>query len=181
MGEVSHFSWVNLDWPENQGLVMGYVKDTDGNRLPGVRVNVGQVVSSVTDDNGYYSQVVPANTDFSITVKPKNYGGYNKVVKVDVPALTPGEQRQVDIVLPRLVRVYGKVIDGESQGMRASVWVETSKTCTESVQTDKDGQFSIYVPEGMKGDAVVKARSQSGQEASEQITIRKEDVCVLLK
>lgn len=181
VGEVSHFSWVNLDWPENQGLVMGYVKDTDGNRLPGVRVNVGQVVSSVTDDNGYYSQVVPANTDFSITVKPKNYGGYNKVVKVDVPALTPGEQRQVDIVLPRLVRVYGKVIDGESQGMRASVWVETSKTCTESVQTDKDGQFSIYVPEGMKGDAVVKARSQSGQEASEQITIRKEDVCVLLK
>ena len=40
VGEVSHFSWVNLDWPENQGLVMGYVKDTDGNRLPGVRVNL---------------------------------------------------------------------------------------------------------------------------------------------
>lgn len=181
VGEVAHFSWVNLDYPEKQGTVYGYVKDDTGKVLPGVRLSIGQLLAStVTKSDGYYSHEVPANTDFSITVKDLYYGGINQKVSVKVPALSPGEKRQVDITLPHLVRVYGKVMNERGDGIRSSVWVQTEKAKTEVLQTDKDGNFNVYVPKDMKGKATVHARTYRGDEVSRDITIEDKDVYVEL-
>lgn len=181
VGEVSHFSWVNLDYPEKQGTVYGYVKDDTGKVLPGVRLSIGQLfASTVSKSDGYYSHEVPANTDFSITVKDLYYGGINQNVSVKVSALSPGERRQVDITLPHLVRVYGKVMNERGDGIRSSVWVQTDKAKTEVLQTDKDGNFNVYVPKDMKGKATVYARTYRGDEVSKDITIEDKDVYVEL-
>lgn len=181
VGEVTHFSWVNLDDPEKQGTVYGYVKDDTGKVLPGVRLNIGQLLTStVTQSNGYYSHDVPANTDFCITVKDLYYGGIDQKVSVKVPALSPGEKRQVDITLPHLVRVYGKVMNERGDGIRSAVWVQTEKAKTEVLQTDVDGNFSVYVPKDMKGKATVYARTYRGDEVSKDITIKDKDVYVEL-
>lgn len=181
VGEVAHFSWVNLDYPEKQGTVYGYVKDDTGKALPGVRLSIGQLLAStVTQSDGYYSHEVPANTDFSITVKDLYYGGIDQKVSVKVPALSPGERRQVDITLPHLVRVYGKVMNERGDGIRSSVWVQTEKAKTEVLQTDKDGNFNVYVPKDMKGKATVHARTYRGDEVSKDITIKDKDVYVEL-
>ena len=180
VGEVAHFSWVNLDYPEKQGTVYGYVKDDTGKVLPGVRLSIGQLLAStVTKSDGYYSHEVPANTAFSITVKDLYYGGINQKVSVKVPALSPGERRQVDITLPHLVRVYGKVMNERGDGIRSAVWVQTEKAKTEVLQTDKEGNFSVYVPKDMKGKATIYARTYRG-EGSKDITIKEEDVYVEL-
>lgn len=181
VGEVAHFSWVNLDYPEKQGTVYGYVKDDTGKVLPGVRLSIGQLLAStVSKSDGYYSHEVPANTDFSITVKNLYYGGIDQKVSVKVPALSPGERRQVDITLPHLVRVYGKVMNERGDGIRSSVWVQTEKAKTEVLQTDKDGNFNVYVPKDMKGNATVYARTYRGDEVSKDITIKDKDVYVEL-
>ena len=181
VGEVSHFSWVNLDYPEKQGIVYGYVKDDTGKVLPGVRLSIGQLLGSkTTKSDGSYEQEVPANTDFSITVKDLYYGGINQNVSVKVSALSPGERRQVDITLPHLVRVYGKVMNERGDGIRSSVWVQTDKAKTEVLQTDKDGNFNVYVPKDMKGKATVFARTYRGDEVSKDITIEDKDVYVEL-
>lgn len=181
VGEVAHFSWVNLDYPEKQGTVYGYVKDDTGKALPGVRLSIGQLLTStVTQSNGYYSHDVPANTDFCITVKDLYYGGIDQKVSVKVPALSPGERRQVDITLPHLVRVYGKVMNERGDGIRSAVWVQTEKAKTEVLQTDVDGNFSVYVPKDMKGNATVYARTYRGDEVSKDITIKDKDVYVEL-
>lgn len=180
VGEVAHFSWVNLDYPERQGTVYGYVKDDTGKILPGIRLNIGQLLTStVTKSDGYYSHEVPANTDFSITVKDLYYGGINQKVSVKVPALSSGERRQVDITLPHLVRVYGKVMNERGDGIRSAVWVQTEKAKTEVLQTDKEGNFNVYVPKDMKGKATVYARTYRGED-SKDITIKEEDVYVEL-
>lgn len=181
VGEVAHFSWVNLDYPEKQGTVYGYVKDDTGKVLPGVRLSIGQLLApTVTNSDGYYSHEVPANTAFSITVKDLYYGGIDQKVSVKVPALSPGEKRQVDITLPHLVRVYGKVMNERGDGIRSSVWVQTEKAKTEVLQTDKDGNFNVYVPKDMKGKATVHARTYRGDEVSKDITIKDKDVYVEL-
>lgn len=181
VGEVAHFSWVNLDYPEKQGTVYGYVKDDTGKVLPGVRLSIGQLLAStVSKSDGYYSHEVPANTDFSITVKDLYYGGIDQKASVKVPALSPGERRQVDITLPHLVRVYGKVMNERGDGIRSSVWVQTDKAKTEVLQTDKDGNFNVYVPKDMKGKATVFARTYRGDEVSKDITIEDKDVYVEL-
>lgn len=181
VGEVAHFSWVNLDYPERQGTVYGYVKDDTGKILPGIRLNIGQLLTStVTKSDGYYSHEVPANTDFSITVKDLYYGGINQKVSVKVPVLSPGERRKVDITLPHLVRVYGKVMNERGDGIRSAVWVQTEKAKTEVLQTDVDGNFNVYVPKDMKGKATVYARTYRGDEVSKDITIKDKDVYVEL-
>lgn len=181
VGEVAHFSWVNLDYPEKQGTVYGYVKDDTGKVLPGVRLSIGQLLAStVSKSDGYYSHEVPANTDFNITVKDLYYGGIDQKVSVKVPALSPGERRQVDITLPHLVRVYGKVMNERGDGIRSAVWVQTEKAKTEVLQTDKDGNFNVYVPKDMKGNATVYARTYRGDEVSKDITIKDKDVYVEL-
>lgn len=181
VGEVSHFSWVNLDYPEKQGTVYGYVKDDTGKVLPGVRLSIGQLLGSkTTKSDGSYEQEVPANTAFNITVKDLYYGGINQNVSVKVSALSPGERRQVDITLPHLVRVYGKVMNERGDGIRSSVWVQTDKAKTEVLQTDKDGNFNVYVPKDMKGKATVYARTYRGDEVSKDITIEDKDVYVEL-
>lgn len=181
VGEVAHFSWVNLDYPEKQGTVYGYVKDDTGKVLSGVRLNIGQLLTpTVTNSDGYYSHEVPANTAFSITVKDLYYGGINQKVSVKVPALSPGERRKVDITLPHLVRVYGKVMNERGDGIRSSVWVQTEKAKTEVLQTDVDGNFNVYVPKDMKGKATVYARTYRGDEVSKDITIKDKDVYVEL-
>ena len=179
VGEVSHFSWVNLDYPEKQGTVYGYVKDDTGKVLPGVRLSIGQLLGSkTTKSDGSYEQEVPANTDFSITVKNQYYGGINQDVSVKVSALSPGERRQIDITLPHLVCVYGKVMNKQGDGICSSVWVKTDKKQTELCQTDRDGNFYVYVPKDMKGKATVYARTFSDEEVSKGITIEDEDVYV---
>lgn len=179
VGEVAHFSWVNLDYPEKQGTVYGYVKDDTGKVLPGVRLSIGQLLAStVSKSDGYYSHEVPANTDFSITVKAQYYGGISQMAFVNVAALSPGESRRVDITLSHMVRVYGRVMNEKEEGIRSTVWVQTDKNKSELCQTDKEGNFNVYVPKDMKGDATVCARTFRGEEVSKEITIHNEDVPV---
>lgn len=179
VGEVAHFSWVNLDYPQKQATVYGYVKDDTGKVLPGVRLSIGQLLSStVIDSNGYYEETVPANTDFSITVKSQYYGGSGLEASVNVPPLSPRERRQVDIVLPHMVRVYGQVRNEQGRGIRSTVWVQIDKAKTEICQTDKEGNFNIYMPKDMRGEATVCARTYRGEDVSKDITIKEEDVPV---
>lgn len=179
VGEVTHFSWVNLDYPEKQGTVYGYVKDDTGKVLPGVRLSIGQLLApTVTNSDGYYSHEVPANTAFSITVKAQYYGGISQMAFVNVAALSPGESRRVDITLSHMVRVYGRVMNEKEEGIRSTVWVQTDKNKSELCQTDKEGNFNVYVPKDMKGDATVCARTFRGEEVSKEITIHNEDVPV---
>lgn len=179
VGEVAHFSWVNLDYPEKQGTVYGYVKDDTGKVLPGVRLNIGQLLApTVTNSDGYYSHEVPANTAFSITVKAQYYGGISQMAFVNVAALSPGESRRVDITLSHMVRVYGRVMNEKEEGIRSTVWVQTDKDKSELCQTDKEGNFNVYVPKDMKGNATVCARTFRGEEVSKEITIHNEDVPV---
>lgn len=179
VGEVAHFSWVNLDYPEKQGTVYGYVKDDTGKALPGVRLSIGQLLApTVTNSDGYYSHEVPANTAFSITVKAQYYGGISQMAFVNVAALSPGESRRVDITLSHMVRVYGRVMNEKEEGIRSTVWVQTDKDKSELCQTDKEGNFNVYVPKDMKGNATVCARTFRGEEVSKEITIHNEDVPV---
>ena len=179
VGEVAHFSWVNLDYPEKQGTVYGYVKDDTGKALPGVRLSIGQLLApTVTNSDGYYSHEVPANTAFSIMVKPQYYGGVSQMAFVNVAALSPGESRRVDITLSHMVRVYGRVMNEKEEGIRSTVWVQTDKDKSELCQTDKEGNFNVYVPKDMKGNATVCARTFRGEEVSKEITIHNEDVPV---
>ena len=179
VGEVTHFSWVNLDDPEQLATVCGYVKDDTGKPLPGVRLNIGQLQSpTLIGSDGYYEQKVPANTKFNIIVKSHYYGSSGQNSTAKVSAISPGVKHQVDIILPHMVRVYGQVTDEQGTGIRASVWVKTDKYKSQVCQTDKDGNFYIYIPKDVRGNATAYARNYKGEEVAKDIIITDDDICV---
>ena len=179
VGEVAHFSWVNLDDPEQLATVCGYVKDDTGKALPGVRLIVGQLQSpTLIGADGYYEQKVPANTKFNIIVRSHYYGSSGQNATAKVSAISPGKKHQVDIILPHMVRVYGQVTDEQGTGIRASVWVKTDKYKSQVCQTDKDGNFYIYIPKDVRGNATAYARNYKGEEVAKDIIINDDDICV---
>ena len=92
--------------------------------------------------------------------------------------LEPKEVRTVDLVLPHLVRIYGTVVNEAADDNIASLWIETSKGATNKILADKYGNFSIYVPENIKGDATIFARSATGKKISKKFVLANEDVNV---
>lgn len=181
VGTVSHFSWVNLDYPESQGTVQGYVKDQFGNPISGVRVSVGQVMSpTLTNAQGYYKQDVPANVDFNITVKPKYYGNYQSVVNIPVSELTAGETRTVHITLPRLYNVSGRIVNQLGDSNSASIWLEygNGQRTLSVVSNANTGAFKFYAPEGYTGPARLVVLTGDEETVTRNINLTNNDLNV---
>lgn len=171
VGQVKHFSWVNLDYPEEQATIEGYVKNEQGQPVPaGTIINVGQVTTK-TKANGYYKQDVMAKQDFEISVKSKNYGSYRNVYSRPVTALEPGETKRVDITLPTLYHVSGRIVNNGAGANVASIYLSYGNKKTTSVVSSTDGNFSLYAPEGYSGTATLFVTTMDGDVVTKEITL----------
>ncbi|MDE7117024.1 MAG: carboxypeptidase-like regulatory domain-containing protein [Bacteroidaceae bacterium] len=170
VGQVHHFSWWNLDYPEKQGTVEGYVKDALGNPIKGITLHVGQVTTK-TDSKGYYKQAVPADTDFEIVVRSADYGNYKSVHPVFVSGLDKEETRRVDITLPALCTVSGRIVNNGGGSNIASVWVSYGNQETARVVSKQDGNFAFYAPEGFAGTATLYVQTMDGDIITKEITL----------
>lgn len=177
VGQVHHFSWWNLDYPEEQGTVEGYVKDASGNPAKGITLHVGQVTTK-TDSKGYYKQAVPADTDFEIVVRSADYGDYKSVHPVFVSGLDKKETRRVDITLPVLYTVSGRIVNNGGGANIASVWISYNDYSTSRVRSNMDGTFVLYAPENYKGAATLYVQTMDEDIITKEITLGNEDVNV---
>lgn len=172
VGEVKHFSWVNLDYPEEQATVSVNVVDSEGDELPFQRVRIGQI-TVMTDKEGRVSQTVPASTAFAVSVKSEWYGNYSPEVSVNVPALAPRQDYHVDLVLPHLYKVEGRLLSNGKAAV-GYVWLRYGARNSVRVVTDNEGRFELTLPVGYTGPATV--RILSGVELSRDITIANKDI-----
>ncbi len=106
-GTVSHFSWVNLDYPELRATVKGTVTDAAGKALQGVKVTIDQVCRH-TDKDGKYEAFVPANTALSVSIKSDDYFGQS-IGSQSVAGMSGGGETIVNFNLPTMPKVIGTV------------------------------------------------------------------------
>ena len=178
VGQVKHFSWVNLDYPEKQATIEGYVKTDNGRPVAaGTVINVAQVTATVKA-GGYYKQTVMANEDFEISVKSKNYGNYRNVFSCPVKALEPGETKRIDITLPTLYEVSGRIVNNAGGANIASIYIGYGSKKTTSVVSKTDGTFSFYAPEGYSGTATLYVTTLDGDVVTRDITLGNSNVNV---
>jgi hypothetical protein len=162
-GQVKHFSWCNLDYPEKRATLKVNVKDEAGNPIPNQMVNVGGQSWTSTNVNGVAELFVPINTDFYVTVDSKEYCNYSPEVKVDVSKITTaGSTKTVDIVLPTMVHISGKVVNSGKGNNLSSLWIEYNGKNTRAVHTDGNGQFIINAPFDYKGAAKLVLLASDG-------------------
>lgn len=187
-GEVSHFSWHNLDSPELKATVKLTVVDANGKALKRVPVDIGGQRLLYTDDNGKLKCDIPSNTDVYFRIPSENYGNYagndlTKEAKTTVN-LNGGEERDITLtVTTSCIVIKGKVTNtGGGSNICSLVlsyftsedwWKQTS-----SVISDMYGNYEIYAPSGISGPAQLIATFADGNTYAHDFTLTGADQVV---
>lgn len=181
VGTVTHFSWVNLDYPQTRTTLQLVVKDLAGNVVPNVKVDIDGQKSVYTNVKGEAETFVPTNTAFYVTIHSADYANYDSEVKINIPAIAEGiTSHKVEINLPTLAHISGKVVnEGEGNNL-ATLWIEYDGKSTKTVHSDKDGQFFMNAPASYKGAALLKVRTSDGTIKAFDITLDGKDQAVTI-
>jgi hypothetical protein len=185
VGSVKHFSWANLDWPESRATVKGKVTDGEGKALAWQRVHVGQKIVS-TDAEGKYECYVPANTSFDISVRGSDYGNYtadgSDMVKAHVSGIPAKTEKVVNLSLPTLCKITGKIKNNGTGGNEATVWIEYtysgSTKHSRRVRSASDGSFTLLVPTYATGNATLKVTAANATTIQKSINLTGESISV---
>ena len=176
VGTVTHFSWVNLDYPEKRATLKVNVKDEAGNVIPNLAVDIDGQKTCFTNVNGVVECFVPINTDFYVTVRSHDYSNYSPEVKVNVGGIaTAGDTKTVNIVLPVLNHISGKVLNSGKGNNLSTLWIEyienSDNKSTKAVHTDAQGQFILNAPYGYRGAAKLILMASDGSTHEFDITL----------
>ena len=173
VGTVTHFSWANLDYPEKRATLKINVKDEDGNVIPNQIVDIDGQRSYTTDKNGNIECFVPTNTDFYVTVRSRDYSNYSPEWKEDhIIINAAGGERTVNITLPTLVHISGKVVNSGAGNCLGTLWIEYGgNETTKSVHTDAEGQFILNAPFDYTGAAKLVLMASDGSIIKFDITL----------
>ena len=195
VGQVSHFSWHNLDYPELRATLKVKVQDNTGRILPNVLVDVDGQRAVYTDNTGIATCVVPSNTDMVIRVASEAYGNYaevvdetygwttvdeTKIVKQNV-TLTPQETKQITLTMPvRIPIVSGRITNVGSGTQVCVVWIQYGMNETVRSFTDYLGNFSVMAPANYRGAATFVAQYGDGYRVTQAINITDADQVLTL-
>lgn len=181
VGEVSHFSWHNLDWPEYRATLKISVKNANGDALANVPVDVDGERMVYTNSAGIATCTVPCNTPLDVRIPSESYGNYAPEKKQTNITLSAGEEKTISFVMPKLPVIKGTVVN-EGNGMKickVSLVYGTGQS-TQSVMSDIFGAFSLTAPADYKGLAVLTATATDGTSVSKNIELTGEDLTVTL-
>ena len=176
VGTVTHFSWVNLDYPESRSTLKVVVKDEAGNVVPNVCVDIDGQRNYFTNVKGEAELYVPINTAFYVKVHSEDYSNYSPEVKVDVDAITTaGTTKTVNITLPTLAHISGKVVNSGKGNSLSTLWIEYNGKSTKRIHNDATGQFYMNAPADYTGAAKLKLRASDGSMHTYDITLDGKD------
>lgn len=181
VGSVSHFSWHNLDVPEERVTIKGKVTDCKGRPVSRLLVTVDQT-SDITSSDGSYQVYVPANTPVNVTVKSENYMSYSPEVSVSVAGKPGGTTLEnINLELPCIPVISGRVTNSCSDLVGAYVWAEYisggKAVKTVPIWTSVDGSFELRIP-GTSGKATLWVQTANGDKISRIFDLTGQDIVI---
>lgn len=181
VGSVRHFSWHNLDVPEERVTIKGKITDCKGRPVSRVLVTVDQT-SDITTVDGTYSVYVPANTPVTVTVKSEDYNSYTPVVSKSVAGQPGGTTvENINLEMPCIPVISGRVTNSCSTLVGAYIWVEYTNNGqavkTTPIWTSADGSFELRIP-GTSGKAILWVQTVAGDKISREFQLTGQDIVI---
>ena len=185
VGNVNHFSWHNLAYPEYEATLNVKVMDSNGNIIVGIPVDFNGQQKAYTNSKGVASSTVSSYTDLVISIPSEAYGNYatsydeygysyvdeTKIVKQYV-SLTPQENATITMVMPgNAPLISGKVINKSTSSNVCTLWISYGNMETTSVVSNSNGEYSLYGPVSYRGTAKIVARFEDGYKVEQNILI----------
>lgn len=176
VGEVNHFSWHNLDWPEDRVTVKGTVTNCNG-PVKNIKVTVDQTYA-YTNSRGEYEVYIPANTSVTVRILSEDYGLLPGVAH-ELPGQAGGTTvtRNLELQCPR--SVTGKIVNSCGEIPVAFINCEydhEGRTCTMMpVKTDREGRFKLNAP-NINGSVVLRFTLSTGTTFIRNVTLTGTDI-----
>lgn len=176
VGEVNHFSWHNLDWPEDRVTVKGTVTNCNG-PVQNIKVTVDQTYA-YTNSRGEYDVYIPANTPVTVRILSEDYGLLPGVAH-ELPGQAGGATvtRNLELQCPR--SITGKIVNSCGEIPVAFINCEYEHEGTTytmmPVRTDREGRFKLNAP-NISGSVVLRFTLSTGTTFIRNITLTGADI-----
>lgn len=172
VGQVSHFSWVNLDHPDVRATIRVWV-NSGGKAVANTPVHIGQVTKT-TNSNGFIETYIPQRTAFDVTILPEDFGYYSpqKFVHVsETQATSSSSIVEVRLDMPTLTSIKGRVVNKGTGSSVATVWLKlaAAQANIKKIFTSLDGQFELYGPATYRGPADIVVELGDGSKVTKTI------------
>jgi hypothetical protein len=156
---VTHFTWWNCDVSCYRGTINGRVVDCEGTPLANVIVSVNGQMTVSTDNDGYYTNWVPAGIPLTFQVLPQGAIILPSQLE-NVAALTNGQTFTVpDLVVPCGSRINGHLVDCDGENISGTVGLLLNNDLLTYVYT-ADGSFLLNV--GSNTNYTLRATTLAG-------------------
>jgi hypothetical protein len=180
VGKVKHFSWWNLDYPNDVIDIKGKVTDCNGQPLK-VRVSLldesnGYSTYEYSSSNGEYHFRAPSGVSLTLTVKSEHYNGYSPEVAHNISSQAGGATVTQNISLPCMEHISVFLVNTCGTIAEAKIWLEYTDDNGDVKQTDievvasADGKIRYRIPP-VRGLATLYAESLSGERVSKTLTL----------
>ncbi len=178
VGTVSHFSWHNLDSPELTAYLRVTVKDSNGNLLAKVPIDIDGQRMFYTDSKGFMKCDIPSNTKLYVRIPSDAYGNYaawgGTEFKEEIQVEGDKTKEMVITIPVSAPRIYG-VVNNTAGSNICALFIAYGMQQTASVMSDVNGTYSIFAPANYIGKAVLFARFADGSMITQDIVITKDD------
>jgi hypothetical protein len=159
IGNVSHFTSWNYDYPGERANITGKVVDCNGLPMPFVTVTLNGFMNLITDAAGMYSTWVPANWSITYQILTQ----YNPFLSANSATFTltasTGQTNQIpDFVLPCATRLIGSFTNCSDEPTGSYVLI--SNQVISRVYFIEQGPMNIVLP--APGSSNITVSSISG-------------------
>ena len=186
VGYVTHFSWHNLDSPELRASLKVTVKNSKGDVLPFVPVDIDGQRLFYTNKDGVMECDVPSNVKLYVRIPSEAYGNYAEsdptLDKKEYMTLSGGESKSITFTLPSAAPVISGTVTNTGSGSNiCTVFiVYNGSNQTTPAISDTKGAFKIFAPANYRGKATLVAKFGDANIISQEIEITDDDQTVNL-
>ena len=163
VGNVSHFSWWNVDYQGPRATLTGVVKDCLGNPIPNATVTVNGWYQTFTNQYGVYQDDVPVGMNFTVQLLEIQNPGLGDTQIENVPQLLNGQVYVVpDLNITNCPgTITGQLLSCRQTPVEGFVYVEGSNGYF-TYQYIVNGSYSMLVKANMP--LLVKAVNINGSD-----------------
>lgn len=186
VGQVTHFSWHNLDWPEVRATLKVKVLDANGNPVAQTLVDIDGQRTAYTNAEGIATCTVPCNTPMTVSIPSKAYGNYaadeygtvdpGKEIKETGVTLNAQETKEITLSLPKRAPIISGTVTNEGTGSKTCIlWIKYNGVSTPNIVSDLVGGFKMFAPASYRGKAAIVAMFSDGYTVEKEFTVTDED------
>lgn len=182
VGEVSHFTWWNLDTNYPMAWIEGCVTNDRGERLSDIEIIINNQLRVRTNESGWYRQSVYADYEFEVKVPQESYGNYTPEYCAKIDPIPNNTVKRHDIILPSLYYVYGSIEDENGHRVNGAYRIKYPGGESGWISTDENGNFKYYLIPGCYGKGSISVVTVKGSIEDQEFEITgKDNIEVILK